>query len=322
MIAKLLSLLLPRKPKNPEQFLVLELQDVVSGKKPRTEVWKSGWGAAHTLDPKYFGSCNIPLLGQAVALWATEGDKTHIIDDWMEFFKLSQDRMFGNEAGSRIYLLWHVMAVAAVALWAENNPGNGLVAPSREWLGAAVRFMKQFVCPSGECLMVGQRSAGHPPIPGVLDWVLAVATKGDEARAEQWCKQAGAGLRQHVEWVVYGPQQGRKAAGPLRDTLQRAGREAEQAAPHKTVPEYYFYRGDGIEGTSFAAWTPRTVNPNTGSILGVIWAEVPTGATMVQWFPANGGAHIREQFDAASIKRDGDKLVYDSPLYGHQEGAL
>lgn len=272
----------------PEDLLTQELLAVLQGKAPATEQWKKGYSAARTLDPDYSGSCNIPLLGAAIRLRLL-GDN---VDDWRDFFAASHGRWMGIETGSRIYASWHFLAVAAVA----EHPK--LRDAALGWLSFGVDLLRRMQAPDGRLLLVGQRSAGHAPDPGLWEWIAATIFGGDVARAEAWCKQFGVGLKQRWEY---------SALKILLPTFQAAA--AMPPEPHEVLSPYHFAEGNGWR----AVWTERNLNPNTPPVLGVLWTPAA-----IQWLPDNGGARIREQFDHATceLAQDGRSLVYVSSLYG------
>lgn len=279
------------KPGGDEDLLVVELRSVLLGQKPATEEWKRVGGLANTLSDGFSGSCNKPALAAATRLLVL-GDN---VQEWRDFFAASKSRCMGIEAGSRIYLLWVILSVAAVASHPE------LEKPALGWLSYVLDLLRRMQAPDGRLLLVGQRSAGHPPDPGLWEWFVAMVFLGDVGRAESWCKQFGVGLKKRWEY---------DATKALLGTLQDAAKMGPE--PHEMLVAYHFAAGDGWQ----AVWTDKTLNPNTGSILGVLWTP-----DRIDWLPANGGAHIREQFDGATcaLASDGRTLVYASSLYGHAE---
>lgn len=286
----------------PEDRLGVEFLATLQGRELPSKQWQdTGDDAAKTLRPGYSGSCNIPLLSAAVTLYQEAERST--IDNWLDFFEQSKLRFMGIEAGSRIYGAWHVLSVAAVGQWANEHKDPLLEAAALDWLQFALDCLKRCEAPDGTLLLVGQRSAGHPPTRGLMEWIFAQSSTGDQARAEGWCRDNGVGLRKRWEYA---------ATLILLPTLRRAWTYAIPVQPHEFLSPYHCVR----EAGTMAVWTERNLNPNTPPILGVVWTPSET-----KWLPDGGGERIREKFDQATceLASDGRTLIYESSLYGHQE---
>ncbi|MBV8200716.1 MAG: hypothetical protein JOZ15_08830, partial [Acidobacteria bacterium] len=113
---------------NPELDMVLELQDAVQGRPPRSATWKS-YAAGLAADLSNGKSGNWKPLGCAVALYQVRPgiagsmgspEARRIIDEWVKYYAASRDEYMGGEFGSRIYGPWHVLSNLAVAAWTEK----------------------------------------------------------------------------------------------------------------------------------------------------------------------------------------------------------
>src|ERR1700742_1308843 len=155
-----------------EQFLSWDLADVVAGKPPRDTVWQGADGLGALFSGQ--GSINMPLLRLGVKLRAgTAAEQATAIANWKEVFAFFQKQWMGSELGSRIYGVWHMLAVASVLGWAAQNTGpdaTSLGALAQGWLLHWWCLLKLVEAPDGRLLLVGMRSGGHRPDAGVLEW--------------------------------------------------------------------------------------------------------------------------------------------------------
>ena len=105
-----------------EQFLSWDLVDALDGKPPRDSVWQGPNGLAALESGQ--GSINMPLLRLAIKLRAgNAAEQAEAIAGWKEVFAFFQKQWMGSELGSRIYGVWHMLAVASVLDWAQKNSG-------------------------------------------------------------------------------------------------------------------------------------------------------------------------------------------------------
>jgi hypothetical protein len=293
-----------------EQFLSWDLADVVSGKPPRDDIWRGADGLAALQSGQ--GSINMPLLRLGVKLRAgTAAEQATAIASWKNVFAFFQKQWMGSELGSRIYGVWHMLAVASVLDWAKTNQG-----PDAEVLGTLASgwllhwwcLLKLVEAPDGRLLMVGMRSGGHRPDPGFLEWTTALAMDGPVDRWEAEAKRLQLGLRQN--WIY-------SAALSLKETLRastapiRAGQD-----PLALIPRYGLIEPYNILRTEkgLAVWIGRNQNGNTTPLAGAVWT--PEG---LDWLPKDGGNRIRQKFETIDCRPVGLNLVYDSDHQGHQE---
>jgi hypothetical protein len=293
-----------------EQFLGWDLADVVAGKPPRDPGWDGPSGLGALLSGE--GSINLPMLRQAVKLRAGTATQTaDAVATWKELFQFFQKQWMGSELGSRIYGVWHMLAVASVLEWAQRNGEADLAGLAQGWLLHWWCLMKLVEAPDGRLLLVGMRSGGHEPNPGVLEWAWALATDGPVERWEAVAKELKLGLRQ--QWI-YG------AALALKETLRasaaplRQGQDPAALIPHYGLVEpYHVLKTEG----GLAVWIEHNQNGNTTPVAAAVWTP-----QSLDWLPTNGGNRIRQKFEQVDCRPEGGKLVYDSNFQGHQEIAL
>src|SRR5436305_14634787 len=116
-----------------EQFLSWDLADVVAGNPPRDDHWRgpSGIGALQSGE----GSINLPMLRLGVTLRAgNPAEQAEAIASWKDLFQFFQKQWMGTELGSRIYGVWHLLAVASVLDWAEKSGQCDLARLAQGWL--------------------------------------------------------------------------------------------------------------------------------------------------------------------------------------------
>jgi hypothetical protein len=299
----------------PELELVLELQDVVQGHPPRTGSWrdnKSGLAADLTSGK----SGNWKPLGCAVALYQVgqgeieSPEARRLIREWIDYYAASGDAFMGDEFGSRIYGPWHLMSNLAVAAWTEKTFPHDTSA--LDWLAAWWHLCKDLRTPDGQVLMIGQRSGGHPTVPGWFEYLLARASGNGLARAEAWGAAAGLGIKK--SWMF-------QVLEVLQETLSRSYRRAMSAPapPIGLRRPLTIIRTDtgmatylGNDPARGLAWSND--NANTTPVVGATWQ----GGT-AKYLPDNGGPRVRERFDHCTVVERGGNLVYDSDISGHQE---
>lgn len=254
------------------------------------------------------GSQNIPKL-------CYETRRRHGLADGEEFWRRTLARekevFMGSEDGSRIYGDWHLLATASAMDAADPD----IAAEALEWVAYYLGICQLFEV-DGEIFWPGQRSAGHPTQPGLREWIYARAMGGDVRRAEAWCRKVGAGLA--VRWEKF-------ATDRLEGNLLRAAARARQLTPSdlqsrrgRMAPVRVLKSQAG----GLAVWIERgtsgfsCVNANTPPVVAAI--RYPEGDS--RWFPANGGARIRQKFDHCVVERTGDSLSYESDLFPDDQG--
>jgi hypothetical protein len=290
-----------------EQFLSWDLADVVAGKPPRDDAWQGPSGLAALQSGE--GSINMPMFRQAIKLRAgNAAERTEAIATWKDLFQFFQGQWMGSELGSRIYGVWHMLAVASVLDWAEKNGQPDLAKLAQGWLLHWWCLLKLVEAPDGRLLMVGMRSGGHEPNPGFLEWTWALATDGPVDRWEAVAKELNLGLRQN--WIY-------SAAISLKEVLRasaapiRQGGDPVALIPHYGLVEpYHVLKTEG----GLAVWIEHNQNGNTTPVAGAVWTP-----QSLDWLPKDGGNRIRQKFEQIDCRPQGGLLVYDSNFQGHQE---
>ncbi len=268
-----------------EQFLSWDLADVVAGKPPRDPGWDGPGGLSALYSGE--GSINLPMLRAAVKLRAgTAAQVAQAVSDWKELFQFFQKQWMGSELGSRIYGVWHMLAVASVLDWSQKNGNTELAGLAQGWLLHWWCLMKLVEAPDGRLLVVGMRSGGHEPTAGFLEWTYALAMDGPVDRWEAVAKELKLGLRQN--WLSLLPHYG-------------------------LVEPYHILKTEG----GIAVWIESNQNGNTTPVAAAVWTPQSLG-----WLPDNGGNRIRQKFEKIDCRPVDGKLVYDSNFQGHQELAL
>jgi hypothetical protein len=311
-----------------EKKLRSDLLDAVRGQEPGSDVWKKDQGF-----DAYFsgaGSQNIWLM--RFATQALRGRKV----PWEEVYHYQlgppagfsliaqggrvaltaepadDDRVYtpgfgGSEFMSLIYWGWHLMS--HMALLRAEGP---IVERARRWVTLNWALLRALQGPDGSLLFFGQRSAGHNPIPREIDWFFALASDGDVRRAERWCKEAGAGLKQSWEFEI-----GNELKSELRATWQESLSIREEDLPGLIplrVPTDIIRTTEGL-----AVVHAGNCNPNTPPILAGTIAQdgrrevLPTSEVKGERVP--GGIRIRQKFDHATARIEGDEIVYASSLF-------
>jgi hypothetical protein len=299
----------------PELDMVLELQDAVLGRPPRSAVWKR-YASGLAADMSNGRSGNWKPLGCAVALYQVRPDAIaspearRIIAEWVDYYAASREEFMGAEFGSRIYGPWHVLSNLAAAAWIEKVfPDN----PSAlDWLAAWWHLCRGLRAPDGQILMIGQRSGGHPTHPGWFEYIYARAGGEGLQQAEAWGKAAGLGIKQ--SWMY-------QVLNALQPTLSRSfTRAMSMPAPAVGLRRpLTIIRTDvgmaaylGIDPGNGVEWSND--NGNTTPVVAATWQD---GAA--RYLPDNGGIRLRQRFERCKVVEQDGKLIYDSDVNGHQE---
>lgn len=298
-----------------EKGLGHELVAAVAGRQlPSTLHRREGVGLVHYFDG--LGSQNIPLMSHAVRLWL---GIPGAVEAWLSIFEAGRRQWMGSELGSRIYGTWHMASILAVYAWARRHGHRELKEAAGGWLLHWWCLMALIEAPDGQLLMVGMRSAGHVPHPGLAEWLYNAAL-GDqqgmrwaEAQSRRW----RLGLRQKWEWQL---------AQLLMTDLRLSALPLVSFSPTPRVaapvvmPFYGLRSGIEILRTTegLAVWiddadgdSDDNDNSNTAPVMGAVWSQ-----GKAQWLPPSGGERIRQRRDRATCRRDGDRLVYRSTFHG------
>src|SRR5882724_4561481 len=303
-------------PQNPERLLVEELRAAVLGKPLPSTAYQTVGDLANSLTSG--GSANWPPLGWAVRYILKDADAP---DQWRNFFSTSMAKGFmGDEEFSAIYWALHLAAVLAVGGSARERGDSDLASSSLGWLTYWFGVCVLCEAPDGHVILPGLRSAGHPPDPGIKEWVLAIA-RGDDAQRRRWedvARQEKLGLKVQWAWLV-------DVCNALTDTLHRAfapltGKPPEEIPPllppyRLDVPLTVFRTAHGV-----AAYLTRSDNPNTAAWLAGSWID-----GQESWGPKNGGVsagRFREHGDDATVGREGTVLHYASSHFGSADVEL
>jgi hypothetical protein len=295
--------------KNPEQLLVQELRAAVLGKSLPSTAYKDVGDLVHSL--RSGGSANWPPLGWAVRYILREPDASSTAGTWRTYFPASMTQGFmGDEEFSAIYWALHLASVLAVAGFARQRGESDLANPAVGWLTYWFGVCVLCEAPGGHIILPGLRSAGHPPDPGIKEWVLSIA-RGDDLQRKHWedvARQEKLGLKAQWGWLV-------DICNTLADTLRLAfaplaGKKPEEIPP--LLPPYKLDIPLTIYRTphGVAAYIERSDNPNTAAWLAGSWVDGKES-----WGPDNGGVstqRFREHGDDATIGRVGTTLHYQS----------
>ncbi len=318
-----------------ETDLRLEMLDVVRGKNPRSSFWSKPQGSE-----AYFsgnGSQNIWLMRWMIQQ-VLGVDKLNPVDPSIVYAYqlgletghvlitrqgnplvipssslLPSDTQYsigfgGSEFASTIYWFWHVVTHAAMMRKGSDERSRKL---AEEWVVRNLLYFRAIEAQDSGILLGGQRSAGHDPnVPREMNWLYQVV-KGESAvnisRAESWCKQAGAGLKQSWEFEI-----GKELLPELRRAWERAREmsigELTSLLPLKTPTRII------KKNNSLVVVHSENVNPNTPPVLVLIYYN---GIRMS--LPDHGGNRIRQQFDHSMARieeREGQgEVIYSSSLY-------
>src|SRR6185436_12495547 len=312
-----------------ERNLRDELFDAVRNKAPRTNFWKKD----QAFD-SYFsgaGSQNIWLLRFATK--ALRGEKVPADAVYNYQFgpppgsflvagnngptlasaPAANDRVYepgfgGSEFMSTIYWVWHLMSHLALI-----RKGGEIGDKARRWVVLNWVLFRAIQASDGRLMLFGQRSAGHDPIPREPDWLFARASDGDVGQAERWCKKAGAGLKRSWEFAM-----GNELITEMRSTYKESLSIPVEDLP-KLIP--LRVRTEIIKTSEgIAVVHAKNCNPNTPPILGgTFWQDgrrdiLPT-SVLKNGQKTPGGIRIRQKFDHASARIEGNEIVYVSSLY-------
>jgi len=302
-----------------EDKLRYEMLDAVRGKAPRTDLWKKPQGS-----DSYFsgsGSQNIWLmrfvtqaLQKQTVPWEAvynyqlgppsglqliaRGGALTLASETAGEDKVYTPGFGGSEFLSTIYWAWHVLSHLAL-----SREGGAIGEKARQWAALNWALFRAIQAPDGSIMLFGQRSAGHNPIPGTIDWIFALASDGDVGRAEAWCRQAHVGLKQSWEFEI-----GKELRTEMRETWQQSLSIRAEDLPRLLslrIPTDVVRTTEGL-----AVVHAENCNPNTPPILAGVWRNGRR-----ELLPDSGGHRIRQKFDHATARIEGNEIVYASSLY-------
>lgn len=311
-----------------ERELRYELLDAARGKTPRSDAWKKPQGS-----DSYFagtGSQNIWLLRFATQAlvgrpvpWESVyhyqlGPPAgfHLVARGGQAVLTAEpaadDRVYtpgfgGSEFMSLIYWPWHLMS--HLALLRAKAP---IAERARKWVTLNWALCRELQGADGSLLFFGQRSAGHPPMPREMDWFFALASDGDVRRAEKWCKEAHVGLKRSWNFEI-GNELKPEMRKTWKESLALSASDLAAQLPLR-VPTDIVRTTEGL-----AVVHARNANPNTPPILAGTLAldgrreVLPT--SVVNGHRVPGGIRIRQKFDHANARIEGNEIVYVSSLY-------
>jgi len=291
---------------NLEQFLVLEVQASVQGRPLPSTTYKEAPDLVAGLTNQ--GSGNWGPMGWSVRY--RQGDPAAGAK-WDEFFARSREVFMGDEELSTTYGLWgHLLPVAAVHDQAARNGDADRAAAALEWMRYFFGVYELCRAPDGTILTVGMRSSPwHAPEQAAtwLGWMRALARGEDLAPWEALGKTWGLGMGQSFIPPT---------AHAVLPSLTAAATSSEPLPQLGMMVPLHVLRGGGW----LAVWLERNVNGNTPPLMAAVWRDgtashLPSGSSPNM-------LRIRQKFDEATCRRDGEALVYDSNLYGHQEAPL
>ena len=283
-----------------EDVITKELLSTVRGIKPPTSLYLRLQGSK-----AYFngtGSQNIWLMW-LVARHLNGIEKVETDSLVLQMYDYQLNKWFGgSEFLSSIYWPWHLLSHVAM-LRSKNEQIKQL---ALRWLVINWTLFGELTGSNGAVLCYGQRSTGHKPQPGRIDWIHAVA-KNDrllELQAEKWCKEAHLGLRQSWEWEM---------GQELRRELQHSYRVFEESSQmdlpssiQLRVPSTIIQTTNGVMLVH-----SRTCNSNTAPIL-ISKYEGDRLSTL----PVDGGFGWRKFDDAvASVDEDNKRVLYSSAVF-------
>ncbi len=255
------------------------------------------------------GSANWPCMGWAVRYVLKDPAAD---DQWRRYFDACKTCWMGDELLSYIYGRMHMLSVAAVAAAARARGDAPLLLGASIWLQLWWGLSMLAESADGRIELPGMRSAGHAPLPGWREWLLSIA-RGDapsRARAEEWGRAAGLGMKQQWEWGT-----ALALEGPLKLSYQPlAGKSLVDVAAALPAwglitPLHIYRTAAGV----VVSWLENNANGNTPPHM---WRGQIAGVETCA--PTDGGTRVREQFDHASVILDGQALTYKSSLYPGQ----
>jgi len=287
---------------NPEQHLVLELEDVAQGRPPRSDSYLQVPDLVASLGGQ--GSQNWPVLGAAVSYCL---DSPGFREKWLAFFAKSQGGLFmGTECWSTTYGLWgHALPVAAVHTHAVAKGHTDVADGALTWLRIFWGVYRECTAPDGTILTVGMRSSPwHDPVQGStwLAWVRAMALGEDESRWEAIGRTVGLGMGQS-----FIPPTATAVKASLAAALS-SGSTPGPIPAFTCLTPMHVLSGEGF----LAVWVDQNVNGNTPPLAAAAWVN---GTVTYLPGPFSQVAKIREQLDKISVTRSATGLDYTSSLY-------
>lgn len=237
------------------------------------------------------GSQNIPLM--RMALKACMGSIL-ALRFFRDFFRLSRQRFMGRETMSRIYGLWHLIAVLLV-YW--RGPSE-FKEDARDWICCFCALLWATSDSTGRTCFGGMRSAGHDIHHDCYEWVLAVAMRTNEGR---WTK-GWTGRWEYAVLTKLEPVLAEATAG-----FYRAKNKAAFLSGFRAMVPVFLVKTK----TAGMYWMPHNINSNTAPWLA---AKVEAGRP-AEILPYHGGSRIRQKFDKARVNRTANILTYHGDLY-------
>lgn len=283
---------------NPEQHLVLELEDVAEGHKPRSDSYLHVPDLVASLGGQ--GSQNWPVMGAAVSYCL---DSPGFSEKWLAFFAKSKGLFMGTECWSTTYGLWgHALGVAVVHAHAIEKGDTDVATGALDWLRIFWGVYRECTALDGTILTVGMRSSPwHDPAQCStwLAWVRAMVLGEDQSRWQAEGRQLGLGMGQSFIPPT---------ATAVKATLAKAMAPGPIPAFSCLTPMHVL-SGDGF----LAVWVDHNVNSNTPPLAAAAWVN---GTITYLPGPFSQVDKKREQLDKISVTRSAAGLGYTSSLYG------
>jgi hypothetical protein len=247
---------------NPEQHLVLELEDVAEGRKPRSDFYLQVPDLVTSLGGQ--GSQNWPVLGAAVSYCL---DSPGFSEKWLAFFAASlaasQGLFMGSECWSTTYGLWgHALPIAVVHTHATGKRDADVATGALDWLRIFWGVYRECTAPDGTILTVGMRSSPwHDPAQAStwLSWVRAMALGEDQSRWLAAGHTLGLGM-------------GQSFIPPTASTVKATLAAAMAPGPipaFSCLAPMHVLSGDGF----LAVWVDHNVNGNTPPLAAAAWVN-------------------------------------------------
>lgn len=244
----------------PEDYLVLELEDVAKGHKPRSDYWRKDWGG-----PEYFSgakSSNWHPVEIAIRYAMATGAEVERVRTYLRtiFFPFQRRRFMASELMTVIYGSMHLGAALVIARTASVFGHAEIRSEALAWIEAYLAILSARQLASGYVVVAGMRSAGHEAWVYGDVWGQYALALGEESRsdADAWhaLKKAGKGPERAWQTAVF------KAC---REFLQIA--LSSLRSRFGAIPEGFSamceLRVSQWDDGSIATWCGENVNGNT-----------------------------------------------------------